>query len=147
RQFIANAYIELGWQPSVGDRITVDSLMRDLMIADHHRKLVYGQLTALQEGGLLKQVDEEEWEVLEVPVKEDALKWVDRIAKEMPEFASEAERQRLTGPNLAGVLCGETDPLEVLFPQGSSRVMERFYREGADFPVINEQIRLALARA
>src|SRR5690606_6375312 len=36
RQFIANAYIELGWQPSVGDRITVDSLMRDLMIADHH---------------------------------------------------------------------------------------------------------------
>lgn len=147
RQFIANAYIELGWQPSVGDRITVDSLMRDLMIADHHRKLVYGQLTALQEGGLLKQVDEEEWEVLEVPVKEDALKWVDRIAKEMPEFASEAELQRLTGPNLAGVLCGETDPLEVLFPQGSSRVMERFYREGADFPVINEQIRLALARA
>src|SRR5690606_12051412 len=39
------------------------------------------------------------------------------------------------------------DPLEVLFPHSSSHVMERFYREGADFPVVNEQIRLALAAA
>ncbi len=147
RQFIVNAYIELGWQPRVGDRVTVPGLMRELMIADHHRKLVYGQLTALSEGGILEPRGDEEWEVVETPMHEEALKWVDRLAKQMPEFASEAELQRLAGPNLAGVLCGEKDPLEVLFPQGSSRVMERFYREGADFPVINEQIRLALARA
>lgn len=147
RQFIVNAYLDLGWQPRVGDRVTVAGHMRDLMIADHHRKLVFGQLTALTEGGFLKSVGEEEWEVIEVPVREEALKWVDRLAKQMPEFASEAELQRLAGPNLAGVLCGEKDPIEVLFPGGSSRVMERFYREGADFPVINEQIRLALAAA
>jgi len=146
RQFIVNAYLDLGWQPKIGDRIVIPELMKSLMIADQHRKLVYGQLTALTEGGLLKQVGEEEWEVLETPLREDALKWIDRLAKEMPDFASEAELQRLSGPNLAGVLCGEKDPLEVLFPQGSSRVMERFYREGADFPVINEQIRLALAK-
>lgn len=147
RQFIVNAYLDLGWDPKVGERVTVDGLMRDLLVADNHRKLVYGQLTALTEGGLLRNVGEEEWEVVEAPVREDALRWVDRLAKDMPDFASEAELQRLSGPNLAGVLSGETDPLEVLFPQGSSRVMERFYREGADFPVINEQIRLALARA
>jgi len=80
-------------------------------------------------------------------VSEEALKWVDKLAQQMPEFASEAELQKLAGPHLAGVLCGELDPLEVLFPHGSSRAMERFYREGADFPVINEQIRLALAAA
>mgnify|MGYP001005791809 CR=1 FL=1 len=147
RQFIVNAYLDLGWQPQVGDRVTVAEHLRKLTIADHHRKLVFGQLTALAEGELLKQVGEGEWEVVEIPVHEDALKWIDRLVKQMPEFASEAELQRLAGPNLAGVLCGETDPLEVLFPKGSSRVMERFYREGADFPVINEQIRLALARA
>ncbi|MDH4410932.1 MAG: SDR family NAD(P)-dependent oxidoreductase, partial [Verrucomicrobiales bacterium] len=147
RQFIVNAYLDLGWQPKIGDRVTVSEHMRSLMIADHHRKLVYGQLTALSEGGFLKSVGEEEWEVIEVPVREEALKWVDRLAKQMPEFSSEAELQLLAGPNLAGVLCGEKDPIEVLFPGGSSRVMERFYREGADFPVINEQIRLALAAA
>ncbi len=145
RQFIVNAYLELGWQPKIGDSFTVDQLMSDLMIADHHRKLVYGQLTALTEGGILKVSGEDTWEVLEKPMHEEAMKWVDRLAKQMPEFASEAELQRLAGPHLAGVLCGEKDPLEVLFPAGSSRVMERFYREGADFPVINEQIRQALA--
>lgn len=147
RQFIVNAYYDLGWRPEVGDRISVSDLMRDLMIAEQHRKLVYGQLTALTEGGFLEPVGEGEWSVIDIPMREDAIKWVDLLAKQMPDFASEAELQRLSGPNLAGVLCGETDPLEVLFPQGSSRVMERFYREGADFPVINEQIRLALAKA
>ncbi len=121
--------------------------MRKLTIANQHKKLVYGQLTALSEGGFLKPVGEEEWEVIDVPVYEEAVKWVDKLAQQMPEFASEAELQKLAGPNLAGVLSGEKDPLEVLFPGGSSRVMERFYREGADFPVINEQIRLALEKA
>ena len=147
RQFIINAYYELGWDPKVGDEITIPGLTRELSIADQHVKLVFGQLLSLCEGGFLKQKDGETWEVLEVPSSEEALPWVDKLIETLPHFASEAELQRLTGPNLAGVLSGETDPLEVLFPGGSSRIMERFYREGADFPVINIQIKDALAKA
>lgn len=147
RQFILNAYRELGWDPQLGDRVSVGDLMRELSISDQHRKLVYGQLTALTEGGFLKPIAEEEWEVVEVPTFEDPVPWIDELESRMPHFASEAELQRATGPHLGGVLCGETDPLEVLFPGGSSEMMERFYREGADFPVINEQIKLALAKA
>ena len=147
RQFIVNAYHQLGWNPSVGDKMTVEQHMRDLSIADHHKKLVRGQFTALTEGGFLKEVADDEWEVIETPTYEEALPWVKKLASELPQFASEAELQIQAGPNLAGVLSGETDPLEVLFPGGSSQIMERFYREGADFPVINEQIKLALAEA
>ncbi len=147
RQFIVNAYFELGWDPKEGDKVTIEGLMRDLAIADHHAKLVRGQFKSLEEGEFLKPLDSDEWEVIEVPGDENALPYLDKLAEDMPDFASEAELQRLSGPNLAGVLCGEIDPLEVLFPGGSSRIMERFYREGADFPVINEQIRDALVRA
>ncbi|MAS92169.1 MAG: hypothetical protein CMO55_03140 [Verrucomicrobiales bacterium] len=146
RQFIINAYFDLGWDPKVGDRITIGELMFALTIAKQHEKLVFGQLTALCEGGFLKQ-DGDEWEVIEVPAYEDGLPWVEKLMHELPEFASEAELQRQTGPNLAAILCGEMDPLEALFPGGSSHIMEHFYREGADFPVINEQIRKALAKA
>ncbi len=146
RQFITNAYFELGWAPQVGDKINISDLMRDLSIADQHRKLVFGQLTSLTEGGFLTAKGEGAWEVIEVPSQEDPMPWVDKLIQELPNFASEAELQRLTGPNLGGVLSGETDPLEVLFPGGSAQIMERFYREGADFPVINDQIRDALAR-
>lgn len=147
RQFIINAYFELGWSPTEGDTLTIEGLMSDLAIADQHAKLVRGQFKSLEEGGFLKQSSDSEWEVIEVPGDEDALPYLDKLAEDMPDFASEAELQRLSGPNLAGVLSGETDPLEVLFPGGSSRIMERFYREGADFPVINDQIHDALVKA
>lgn len=147
RQFILNAYNQLGWAPKVGDRVSVSEHMRNLAIADQHEKLIYGQMTALIEGGYLKSVGEEEWEVIKEPTFEDPMPWIDDLENRLPHFSSEAELQRATGPNLGGVLCGEVDPLEVLFPGGSSVMMERFYREGADFPVINEQIKLALAKA
>ena len=147
RQFIVNAYYDLGWDPKIGDEITIPTLMKELSIADQHEKLVFGQLLSLCEGGFLRAGNEGFWEVVEVPEKEDALPWVDKLIEALPNFASEAELQRLAGPNLAGVLSGETDPLEVLFPGGSSRIMERFYREGADFPVINVQIKDALTKA
>ncbi len=147
RQFIINAFYELGWEPKIGDEISISDLMRDLSIADHHAKLVFGQLTSLTEGGFLKVVGEGSWKVIEIPGHDDPMPWIDKLYVELPQFSSEAELQRLTGPNLAGVLSGETDPLEVLFPGGSSRIMEQFYREGADFPVINVQIRDALAKA
>ncbi|MDF1812116.1 MAG: amino acid adenylation domain-containing protein [Verrucomicrobiales bacterium] len=146
--FIVNSYIELGWAPKVGDIITTEELMSELNIASHHAKLVHGQFVALQEGGVLKDVDNGEWKVISLPdFSADMLGDLDRLEMELPQFASEVDLQRAAGPNLAGVLSGEVDPLEVLFPGGSGHIMERFYREGADFPVINEQIKDALEAA
>lgn len=147
RQFIVNAWLQLGWKPQPGDTLEVDGLMRSLDIADQHRKLVFGQLTALTEGGWLKPAGDDTWEVVEIPEEISALGLLDQLEKELPQFASEVELQRNAGPNLAGILSGEIDPLEVLFPGGSSVMMETFYREGADFPVINPLIGVALKKA
>ena len=146
RQFIVNAYYELGWEPKVGDKIEIPEHMRALDIADQHERLVYGQLTALEEGGWLKKAGEETWEIVKVPELIDAVALLDHLSAELPRFDSEVELQRQAGPNLAGVLTGTYDPVEVLFPGGSSEMMERFYREGADFPVLNGQVLAALER-
>ncbi len=148
RQFIVNAWLELGWKPAIGDRVEPAALMAELDIADQHAKLVHGQLTALTEGGWLREgAAEDTWEVVSVPEWRSALGLLDQLANELPQFASEVELQRQAGPNLAGILSGEIDPLEVLFPGGSSVMMETFYREGADFPVINPLIGVALKKA
>ena len=147
-QFISNAYVELGWKPELGDEITVEQMMSDYNIAKHHAKLVHGQFVALEEAGILQHSGGGVWKVTKMPVyTKDMLGDLDMLEVELPQFASEVDLQRVTGPNLAGVLSGEVDPLEVLFPGGSGHIMERFYREGADFPVINEQIRDALTTA
>lgn len=146
--FIVDAYRELGWNPSVGDSISVDQVMVDLNISSHHRKLVYAQCSALQDQGFLKETGTEEWEVIKLPDPDyDTTGRLNQLEVDLPQFSSELDLQRSAGPNLAGVLSGEVDPLEVLFPGGSSETMERFYRESADFPVINEQINDALKAA
>ncbi len=147
RQFIVNAYYELGWEPKVGDVVEVQEHMRVLDIADQHERLVYGQLTALEEGGWLKKSGDESWVIIKVPAQECAVDLLDQLEEDLPRFASEVELQRQAGPNLAGVLSGTYDPIEVLFPGGSSEMMERFYREGADFPVLNGQVLAALERS
>ena len=147
RRFIVNAYLDLGWSPHPGQILTVAEHMRRLNIAGQHRKLVYAQLSALEEGGWLKKTGEEEWEVVEVPVRECGNELLDEVERDYPHFASEVELQRAGAPVLAGILSGEIDPLEKLFPGGSLEMMERFYREGADFPVINSMVRDALKKA
>ena len=147
-KFIANAFIELGWNPKRGETVNVESLMSRLNIASHHAKLVHGQFVALEEGGHLTDLEDGDWKVTRVlQYSRDMPAELDQLEEELPQFASEVDLQRAAGPNLAGVLSGEIDPLEVLFPGGSGHIMERFYREGADFPVINQQIRDALEAA
>ncbi|MEM7698936.1 MAG: acyltransferase domain-containing protein, partial [Verrucomicrobiota bacterium] len=146
-QAVINAWLKLGWTPVVGQTFDLDQHLAALSIASHHRRLIYAHCESLSKSGFLKSVGEESWEVIEVPVYEDVEPWLDQIEKELPAFKSEAELQRLAAPHLAEVLNGEIDPIDVLFPGGSSRVMETFYRDGADFPVINEQFRAALEKA
>ena len=94
--------------------------MCDLNIASQHEKLVHGQFVALSEAGILKEEKEGTWKVTKVPTHFDnMLEELDRLDFELPQFGSEVELQRASGPNLAGVLSGEVDPLEVLFPGGS----------------------------
>lgn len=147
RGFIANAWLELGWAPEVGDQVSVSGIMRELDVADQHAKLIYGHLVALTEGDFLKPIDDETWEVVKVPAVTEPLQILDSLDEAMPYFESESALQRATGPHIGSVLSGVTDPLEILFPGGSSGMMETFYREGADFPVINELMRAALQKA
>ena len=147
RQFIINAYLDLGWCPQLGERITVDKAMHAFDIAEQHRKLVYGHFVALTEGGWLRSESEDSWEVVKLPERGNALRDLDQLAKDLPKFASEVALSRATGPKLAGVLSGEVDPITILFPGGSSNLLETFYRDGADFPVINELIKEAIGKA
>ena len=46
-----------------------------------------------------------------------------------------------------GVLCGAVDPVHLLFPGGSSDLLETFYVEAFDFPAYNELIPAAVEQA
>jgi len=146
-QLIQNAWIELGWDLEVGQQFTEESHVKRLKIVDAHRRLAGSQLRFLEERGWLRQRDNKTWEVLQVPRTVDVSDALAALAVDYPRFATEVDLHQRTGPHLAAILNGSTDPLQLLFPGGSLEVLKKFYYEGADLPAYHELIRAALIRA
>lgn len=148
--FIWKAYLKLGWQPEIGDKFTSDGLFDELGIIEPHHRLVRAELGYLAGKGWIRKTGVEDWEVIGKPEEKElaeATEELKALRDKFTRFASEADLQLLTGPRLAEVLSGDEDPLALLFPNGSSEKLERFYRDGADFPANNALIGIAVARA
>lgn len=146
-QLILNAYLQLGWNPSVGDCLSIEQFTAQLCIVPQHHRLVRAQLGWLVEAGVLSVAGKDQWQVNRVPTQADVASELDALDEDYPRSASEVQLQRTTGNALAGVLCGEIDPVHLLFPGGSSELLETFYVDAFDFPAYNELVPAAVERA
>jgi len=146
RQAVLNAWLQLGWQPQVGDCFTADQLIDRLGVHSSFHRLLRAQLEDLSEHGWLSASQEDRWEILRRPEPVDTAGALEELISDYPLFAAEAALHQQTGPKLAGVLTGERDPTEALFPDGSAEMLERFYVEARDFPLLFGQMRQALDR-
>ena len=146
-QLIQNAYLQLGWNPIVGDRFTLEQLTSQLQVVPQHHRTGVPQLGWLVEAGVLCVVGNGQWQVACIPVAVDVASELDALEYGYPRVAAEVNLQRTTGGVLAGVLCGEVDPVHLLFPSGSSELLESFYVDACDFPAYNELIPAAVEQA
>jgi acyl transferase domain-containing protein/NADPH:quinone reductase-like Zn-dependent oxidoreductase/acyl carrier protein/NADP-dependent 3-hydroxy acid dehydrogenase YdfG/SAM-dependent methyltransferase len=145
--FIKEAYIELGWQPSAGEEFTLDQHLVRLGILERHRRLVAAQLKLLKDEGLLQASGPNGWRCLECSESEDARSLLERLRT--GGGAEELALLEHCGRNLAAVLCGDLDPVQLLFPAEGSNLVERFYLRAGDFPnnhlMMAEIVRTAVA--
>ena len=146
-QCIQNAYLKLGWTPGVGDRFTTDEIITQLGIVEQHHRLARAELAALVDAGILSAVDAQTWQVVRVPRSADVEPELTALEKEFPRLAADVKLQRISGNALSGVLRGDIDPVNLLFPGGSSDLLESFYVDGFDFPAYIELIPLAIQKA
>ena len=145
--FIINAFCELGWRPTPGERFRFSDFVGELGIVDQHERLTRSFLVALDKEDVLKTVADEEWEVLKAPKPAEALPLIDELEEKYPNFASDLHLERVCGARLGDILSGKVDPMEVMFPGGSVERFSDFYKEGADFLAYNELIQIAISRA
>lgn len=147
RQAIQNAYLQLGWNPSVGEVVTSAGLCEQLRIVEQHHRLVRVQLRYLSDAGVLQSVHDDEWKVLVQPTCADLNDELDSLAADFPRLNAEVQLQRNNSESLSAVLCGEIDPVKLLFPDGRSELLDTYYVEAFDFPAFLELIPEALAKA
>lgn len=145
--YICYALQQIGWQPSSGEYITIEGLANTLGVVDSQRHLLGRMLGMLEEDGVLKRVDSG-WQVqrlLEV-IGAGTLhaRW-EMLMSQYPMFEAELVLTQRCGSQLAEVLLGVADPLQILSPGGESNLTEKLYTESPVAIAYNGLVQTVLA--
>ncbi|TXC66095.1 methyltransferase [Piscinibacter aquaticus] len=147
--FVGTALHELGFDAALGRRFDAADEARRLGVADRHSRLFGRLLQMLVEDRVLRREDGQF-------VVAGALPLVDAVSRceaAMIRFApidGELHTLRRCGPELARVLRGAQDPLQLLFPGGSLEEARKLYVESPYAQTYNralgEALKAAIAR-
>ena len=126
--FIIGAVHDLGvaWNP--GDVVSTDEIIDRYGVLSRHRRLLDRLLRLLADDGFVEDRGTG-WVVLKALPAVDAAGRAAKIADELLPCDAELALTVRSGPQLAGVLRGAVDPVQLLFPGGSMALLERVYQE------------------
>ncbi|HUS40447.1 MAG TPA: type I polyketide synthase [Pirellulales bacterium] len=145
--YVREAFQRLGWQPRAGDHVDWASFVQRFGIVDLQRALCGRMLEMMAEEGWLIGGDGS-WKVSQAlppltPAAQIASSLIDRV----PECSGEISLLVQCGKNLADVLSGDVDPLQILFPDGSSHLVESLYSASPFARSLNTLVEESIARA
>ena len=144
--YVIEALRRLGWQPDRGERVTAPTLAARLGVIDRHQRLLARWLSILADEGVLHWCGDD-WEVIApLPRVEIEARRGSVIAK-YPIASAEVALLDRCGPQLAGVLRGEVDPLHLLFPNGSLALTEPLYKTSPSARAYNALVQQVLSTA
>lgn len=144
RVLIVRALRELGAPLVAGDRLDPGTLRQELGVRDEHGRLFGRMLGILGEDGVLAE-RAGALTVTETPPDEDPVSVADALGREAPALQAEAELTLRCGLSMHLVLRGEADPLELLFPGGSTDEAAALYADSPSFRVFNTLVRDAVS--
>ena len=145
--YIGDALCAMGWPLAAGESIAESGLAARCGIAGTQRKLFSRLLAILAEDGILRRTGAEDWLVLRAAPPQDRAALVAGLRRAYPDYGAEISLTERCGRELADVLRGQADPLQLLFPGGSIAELEELYAGSPSATVINTQVRYAIAGA
>jgi acyl transferase domain-containing protein/SAM-dependent methyltransferase len=143
--YVLEGMRELGLALGIGDHMTLETVMVTSRIMAQHRRLVRRLLDMLTEDGWL-QAEPDGWRVVRTGTEQPARRYAELLAR-FPAFEAEIQIIERCGSQVAGILRGDIDALQVLFPGGSSAQMEAIYRDLPLARAFNELVGAAVAAA
>ena len=142
--YVIAAIHELGVPCSTGAVLSAAGIVANHGVQPRHRKLLDRLLVLLAEDGYL-QAGEAGWVVIKpLPSVDPAAAAAEMTAAALPCDAELALTVRC-GPQLAGVLRGSVNPVQLLFPDGSAALVERIYQESPAARFFNDLARQAVS--
>jgi acyl transferase domain-containing protein/NADPH:quinone reductase-like Zn-dependent oxidoreductase/acyl carrier protein len=127
--YVAQALRRLGWNAVEGELVQTSSLAQRLGVATKYTRLFGRLLGILAETGIVAPV-EGGWRVLKALPTDDPEPELARLRAQCPTGAdAELEMTGRVASEFAEALRGERDPMQLLFPGGSTANAESLYRD------------------
>jgi acyl transferase domain-containing protein/SAM-dependent methyltransferase len=145
-EYVCEAFRDLGWKAQAGERVVLEVLAARLGVGERHHRMLARMLEMLVEDGYLSEVGDG-WIVERVLVADASSPHALRLERDYPTCLAELKLTKRCGSQLAAVLTGETDPLHLLFPDGSARDLEQLYRDAPFTRAYNTVVRDAVSAA
>jgi acyl transferase domain-containing protein len=139
------AFDTLGWRSDELSDDSAEALADRLGVAPTRRRLFGRLLDILAADGHVKRTIRS-WAACGLPPPEHPTETADRLLDEYPECAAELTLLGNCGSGLAGVLSGEIDALQLLFPDGSVELVEKLYRDSPFARTLNSLLEETVAR-
>ncbi len=148
-QLILYALQKLGWNSQTDRKFVTNNLIHELGIKDSYCELMERFLDILSEDGLLEN-NGSHWTIKGKIGNFDSQPLEQRgatLLEKYPMFEAEITLLKRCGLQLAEILTGNTDPLELLFPGGDLTTPEKLYRESPLSKAYNTLAQSALIKA
>ena len=146
-EYLLNAFSAMGWEFKLGESFSTEFMAQQLGIISQHWRLLERLLMMLVEVGVLQSSIDSTWEVIQLPHRPNPQEKLSKLAVEYPDTIAELTLLQRCGSNLAQVLQGECNPLELLFPQGDLTTTTQLYQDSPGAQVMNTLVQKAVKQA
>jgi NADPH:quinone reductase-like Zn-dependent oxidoreductase/NADP-dependent 3-hydroxy acid dehydrogenase YdfG/SAM-dependent methyltransferase len=136
---------QLGWKASVGELVTTQALAARLGIVPRFERLLARFLRILAEDGVLSRQGAH-WKVERALDETGSSDPPQALLSRHPSSRARISVAANCGPHLADILRGSADPLQLLFPGGSTELAEALYRDSPEAKAFNQLLREAVSR-
>ncbi|MEM8808095.1 MAG: MupA/Atu3671 family FMN-dependent luciferase-like monooxygenase, partial [Cyanobacteria bacterium P01_G01_bin.38] len=145
--YILWAFQQMGIALSPGQRLSVAAITQQVEGVRAHQRLLKRLMQILQQAGVCQAIAADEWEICQTGAVSDPQPTWRSLRAEYPQCSAELDLLGRCGQQLAAVLQGQTDPLQLLFPEGSLAAVERLYQDSPGSQVANHLVQQAVATA
>ncbi|NBD17589.1 MAG: AMP-binding protein, partial [Cyanobacteria bacterium] len=135
-RYILKAIQDLGKTFQFNETFSTQKLTEELAIVQQHQRLWKRLLNILAEAGFL-QATANGWQVIQVPDLSDPETQINFLFQTYPEAKTEFTLLQTCASNLAAVLQGKCDPLQLIFPNGDVTLATQLYQDSPPAKVMN----------
>ncbi len=142
--YVLQAFEKLGWALNAGVSFSLDEAANRLGVVDRHKRLLRHLLMMLTEENILEQ-NSSGWVALKNSSEDNPDKQHEQLLSQYPDAEAELTILGRCGSNLNGVIRGETDPMQLIFPSADVAAAARLYQDSPTFGGMNAALQQTIS--